>query len=237
MKTFLTSPGFLSPYGTFGADLSSVFAWAFTLLFLHGWHLGRKHQGQRHHVVTLWGMLAMLAYFTVYYLARGLGALSVEGKEGFGGPDWIYAYIFSPLLTIHILAVSLGLVLAIYMIVLGFRASFSKGGERYLKSGELRMAAKAFNYTLIGAAVLFGGLGAIRWGGPSPMARFLVYFAGFLLVAAVLGMERGMEQWLPDAGERHRKIGAFTMVLYVIALITSTATYILLYYIYPVKGA
>ena len=67
------------------------------------------------------------------------------------------------------------------------------------------------------------------------MARFLVYASGFGLVAAVLVLERGIERWMPDAATRHRKMGAFTMALYVIALVTSTTTYVMLYYIYPVK--
>lgn len=232
MKEWLTTPGFLSPFGTWGADISSVMAWLFTLLFIYGWYAGKKHQGQRHHLVTLWGMVAMLGYFTVYYLARGLGALSLEGKEGFGGPDWVYSYIFSPMLTIHILVISVGLVLAVYMIVLGFRSSFKKGNERYLKSETLKMGNKGFSYTLAGAAVLFGGFAVARWGS---MARLLVYISGFILVAGVLFMERGIERWMPDAATRHRKMGAFTMVLYVIALVTSTLTYVMLYYIYPVK--
>ncbi|TAJ98489.1 MAG: DUF420 domain-containing protein [Candidatus Manganitrophaceae bacterium] len=233
MKEFLNAPGFLSPYGTLGADVSSVMAWIFTLLFIYGWYAAKKSQGQRHHLVTLWGMIAMLGYFTLYYLARGLGALSVEGKEGFGGPDWVYSYIFTPMLTIHILVISIGLVLAVYMIVLGFRSSFKKGKERYLKAEPLKMGSKGFNYTLMGAAVLFGGVAVVRWGS---MARFLVYVSGFGLVAAVLLLERGIEQWMPDAATRHRKMGAFTMALYVIALVTSTTTYVMLYYIYPVKA-
>ncbi len=232
MKNFLTAPGFLSPYGTFGADISSIMAWLFTLLFLYGWHLGKKHQGEKHHLVTLWGMLAMLGYFTVYYLARGLGALSVEGKEGFGGPEWVYTYLFSPLLTIHIVAVSIGLVMAIYMIILGFRSSFKRGGGRYLKTESLKMSAKGFNNILLGAALIFGVVALLRWGS---LGRFLVYLVGFLLVVGMLVLERRIERWIPDAGARHRKIGAVTMILYVVALFTSTITYVMLYYIYPVK--
>jgi len=232
MKAFLTAPGFLSPYGTFGADFSSVMAWVFTLLFMYGWSLGRKHRGQRHHLVTLWGMLAMLSYFVVYYLARGLGALSAEGKHGFGGPDWVYEYIFSPILFIHILVVSVGLVLAVYMIILGYRSSAMKNRIRYLKKEPLKMGKKGFNYVLIGAAVIFGLLAVVRAGG---LARYLVYLSGFLLVAGTLFTERGLERLFPDGAKRHRKLGTLTMVLYVIALITSTTTYVMLYYIYPIK--
>jgi uncharacterized membrane protein YozB (DUF420 family) len=232
MKAYLTAKGFLSPYGTLGADLSSVLAWVFTILFIYGWYMGAKHRGQTHHTITLWGMVAMLGYFTAYYLARGLGALSLENKEGFGGPDWIYSYLFTPLLTIHILVISVGLVLAVYMIVLGFRASYKKGSERLLKSVPLKMGSRGFNYTLLGAALLFGMLAVARWGS---FARLIVYLSGFLLVAAVLLLERGIERWIPDAAARHRSIGKFTMSLYVIALLTSTSTYVMLYFVYPPK--
>ena len=232
MMQFMKSPGFLSPYGNMGTDISSVMAWIFTLLFLYGWHLARKHRGENHHLITLWGMVAMLGYFTVYYLARGLGALATEGKEGFGGPDWIYSYIFQPMLNIHIIVVSVGLVMAVYMLILGFRSSFKGNQGRYLKAGNLVMQPHIVKRILIGSGILFGALAVIRWGA---IQRFLVYLAGFLLVAMVLLLERSLEKWIPDGGIRHRKIGMFTMCLYLIALFTSTGTYILLYFIYPVK--
>jgi len=232
MKDFLTSPGFLSPYGTFGADFSTIMSWFFTLLFIYGWMAAKKHQGQRHHLVTLWGMLSMLAYFTVYYLARGLGALSIEGKEGFGGPDWVYDYIFSPILLVHIIVITVGLILAIYMIVLGFRSSAKKMQTRYLKPETLKMSSKAFKYVMIGTAIPFALLAIVRSGS---FARVIVYISGFGIVAGVLFLERAVERWWPEGAKRHRVIGTFTMALYVIALVTSTATYIMLYYIYPVK--
>ncbi len=232
MLEFLKSPGFLSPYGTMGADISSVMAWVFTLLFMYSWYLAKQHHGQRHHTLTTWGMIAMLGYFTSYYLARGLGALATEGKEGFGGPDWVYSYIFLPLLNIHILVISIGLVLAIYMLILGFRTYLKKEGEMYLRSAPLTMTSKAVRNVLIGTGVLFGGAAIVRWG---PIERFYVYLSGFLLVAFVILLERWLEKRIPDGAERHRKIGTLTMILYAIALITSTGTYLMLYFIYPVK--
>lgn len=234
MKEFLTSPGFLSPYGTFGADFSSIMAWFFTILFVYGWQQGRKHQGQRHHLITLWGMVAMLAYFTIYYLARGLGALSVEGREGFGGPDWVYNYIFSPILLVHILVISLGLILAIYMIILGYRSSMKKKNNRHLIVGTLKISSKTFKRVLLGSAGVLGLIAIIRGG---PFARIMVWVSCFLIIAIMLVLERTIERLLPDGAARHRKIGTLTMVLYVIALITSTATYVMLYYIYPIKDA
>lgn len=232
MKEFLTAPGFLSPYGTFGADFSSVMAWFFTILFVYGWQQARKHRGQRHHLVTLWGMIAMLAYFVMYYLARGLGALSVEGKEGFGGPDWVYDQIFSPILFIHIIVISLGLILAIYMIILGFRSSMKKNNNRQLIIGPLKMAPATFKKILFGSAGVLGLIAVIRGG---PFARVMVWISCFVIIAIVLIFEKTIERLLPDGATRHRKIGTLTMVLYVIALVTSTATYVMLYYIYPIK--
>jgi uncharacterized membrane protein YozB (DUF420 family) len=232
MLDFLKSPGFLSPYGTMGADISSIMAWVFTLLFMYSWYLAKKHQGQKHHLLAFWGMIAMLCYFTIYYLARGLGAMATEGKDGFGGPDWVYSYIFLPLLNIHILVISIGLVLAIYMLILGIRTSLKTATGMFLKSEPLTMAGTTARNILVGAGILFGVVAIVRWG---PIQRFYVYLAGFLLVALTLFAERKLEKWIPNGGDRHRKIGAFTMSLYAIALVTSTGTYLLLYFIYPVK--
>ena len=232
MKELFSKPGFLPAHGTFGADLSFIMAIVFTVLFIIGWRMGRKRQGDSHHVLVLWAMVTMMIYFTVYYLARGLGALATEGEEGFGGPEWIYEYIFTPLLTIHILAVSMGLVLAAYMIILGFRVTLKTAGKRVLGAGALRMSQSAFTKITIGALVLFGLLAILRWGS---MGRFLVYFFGFLLVMLVLILEKGIERFIPDGEERHRKIGTFTMALYVVALFTSSATYLMLYVIWAPK--
>ncbi|MEW6323852.1 MAG: DUF420 domain-containing protein [Nitrospirota bacterium] len=230
MKELFQRPGFLGTHGTLGADLSFVMAVLFTILFIIGWRLAKRRSANSHHTLVLWAMVSMIAYFTVYYLARGLGALATEGKEGFGGPEWMYAYIFSPLLTIHILVVSVGLVMAVYMIVLGFRASVKRNGEWALQLGPLTMSMKAFLKVLGGALVLFGVISLARC---HSFACYIVYISGFALVATVLLVEKTIEKWLPDGERRHRAIGAFTMVLYVVALVTSTTTYVLLYIIYP----
>ena len=234
MLEFLHRPGFLPAHGTMGADLSFVMALIFTILFIIGWRMGKRRQGDQHHALVLWAMVSMLAYFTVYYLARGLGALATEGKEGFGGPAWVYSYVFTPLLTIHITVVSIGLVLAVYMIALGFRVAVRKNGHRTLQAGPLSMSMGAFYKILGGAFALFAVIGLIRW---HSVARLIVYIAGFLLVAVVLLIEKGIERLIPDGERRHRAIGTFTMVLFVIALFTSSATYLMLYVIWPPKVA
>ncbi|HLB02580.1 MAG TPA: hypothetical protein VJM77_05555, partial [Nitrospiria bacterium] len=64
---------------------------------------------------------------------------------------------------------------------------------------------------------------------------WIVYISGFLLIVVVLLAEKGIERLIPDGERRHRMIGKFTMTLYVIALLTSTVTYVLLYIVYPPK--
>lgn len=232
MKELLSRPGFLPTDGTFGADLSFLMAILFTVLFIIGWRMAKKAQGNHHHVLVLWAMTSMLVYFTVYYLARGLGALATEGKEGFGGPEWIYNYIFSPLLTIHILVVSIGLILAVYMLVLGFRTSIKKAGQRILQSKTLLMSRPAFIKVGIGSLIFFGLLAIIRC---HSFACWIVYVCGFLLVFGVLLIEKGIEKFIPDGEHRHRVIGTFTMILFVVALVTSSATYMMIYVIWPPK--
>jgi uncharacterized membrane protein YozB (DUF420 family) len=232
MKEWLGRPGFLPAHGTMGADLSFLMALAFTILFLIGWRMGKKKQGNRHHALTLGAMVSMLAYFTVYYLARGLGALATEGKEGFGGPAWLYTYLFTPLLTIHITVVSIGLVLAVYMIVLGFRVAVKRSGRRVLQAGRLTMSRAVFMKITAAVFLLFGFISLIRC---HSTACRIVYISGFALVLLVLVLEKGIERLIPDGERRHRAIGTFTMVLFVIALVTSSATYLMLYVIWPPK--
>lgn len=233
MKALFSQPGFLPAHGTFGADLSFLFALAFTALFLVGWRMARKNQSNRHHALVLWAMASMLIYFSVYYLARGLGALATEGKEGFGGPVWLYSYVFGPLLTVHILAVSIGLVLSVYMIVLGFRVNIQRAGRRALQSGILKMSQPAFLKILGSTAVLLALIGLIRC--HARLRCWIVYISGFLLVFVVLLLEKGIECLIPDGERRHRLMGTFTMILFVIALFTSTATYLMLYVFWPPK--
>ncbi len=236
MLDFLKQPGFLRTYGTLGADLSFIMALTFTLLFIIGWRKARKAQGQPHHTITLWAMLSMLAYFVFYYLSRNLGALAFEGKEGFGGSQFMYNWVFSPLLTVHIAVVSVGIVMAIYMIILGYRASVKTGQRRVLKTGELRVSGQQLIMILLWVGlttIIFFLIRGFTAGFSWP--KFWVYFSAILLVALVLGLERFIERALPDGERRHRVLGTFTMVLYVTALFTSSLTYFMLYVLYPPK--
>jgi len=235
MKEWLEQPGFLSPYGTMGADLSFALAVGFTALFLVGWRKAKQGKGQAHHSVTLWAMLAMVAYFVAYYVNRGLGALAFEGEEGFGGPPELYDKLFSPLLTFHILVVTIGLVMAVYMIVLGFRASVRRGAVRTLTPGTPKGSGLAFSGWILLASIvaplLLFGL-RIMFTTPT-VGKFIGWVSTGLLVGIGVLVAEGVARRLyPDGERRHRAIGTFTMILYVIALLTSTLTWVMLYVIW-----
>ena len=74
------------PCDDVGADVSQFMA-AFHGLFIVGWIQAKQHRGSAHHWLMFGGMIAMLAFFTSYYLFRSLGVLAFEGKEGFGGSE------------------------------------------------------------------------------------------------------------------------------------------------------
>ncbi|MBI1821949.1 MAG: DUF420 domain-containing protein [Nitrospirae bacterium] len=236
MTAFLGKPGFLAPYGTFGADLSYLLAIGFTFLFMVGWYQAKKTKGQAHHTLTLVAMVAMLAYFVIYYLARELGAVAFEGKEGFGGGTTIYKWVFLPVLNIHISVVTIGIILAVYMILLGFRVSSKKGRNRVLVEGSPKLTLKKFSiYTVIVSVLLAGILFLVRiLFRPPTLGLFIAWFSlcvggGFLLI-----LFEGVAQYLlPDGAKRHRVVGTFTMTLYLFALFTSTATYLMLYVLWP----
>lgn len=229
MKEFFAKPGFLGTYGTIGTDLSYLLAVLFTSLLLVGWYMAKRHQGNRHHFLVLYSMSAMIVYFFFYYLTRKFGVLALEGKEGFGGPEWIYTYIFKPILTTHILLVIIGLVMAVYMIILGFRASFKESGKRLLKEVELRAKRKNFYVALSTTLVVLGLLTVIRC---STFRCVVVYGVVILFVTVVFFLEKIVERLLPDGAKRHRVLGRFTMVIYLIVLFTTTLTYLLLYVLY-----
>jgi uncharacterized membrane protein YozB (DUF420 family) len=236
VKTLLEQPGFLAPSGTVGADVSYLLALVFTVLFLVAWRMAKKAQGTRHHKLILVSMVAMIVYFVAYYYARSLGVLSFEGREGFGGPDDVYENIFVPVLTTHLILVTLGMVLAFYMIPQGFRASEKNGGEYSLKSGELKMKPRTFKlviFTIAGCwALVQALLLAVR---ESPFGASVAYGLIFLTVALVVSLEKLIEKMLPEGARRHRVLGRTTMIIFALILVTSTATYLMLYFIYPLK--
>lgn len=236
MKTLFEKPGFISPYGTFGADLSYLLAVAFTLLFIYGWYQAKKSRGQTHHTLTLIGMIAMLSYFVMYYLARELGSVAFEGKAGFGGGETLFYWFFNPVLNLHIGVVTIGIIMAVYMILLGYRASQKRDRERILLEGSPSGTLKKFSLYTFGisillALILFSLRILFR---PPTVGLFIAWFSLCVGGGILLILLEGIFSYLfPDGAKRHRALGTFTMVLYLTALLTSTATYFMLYILWP----
>ena len=238
MKDFLARPGFLGTAATLGGDVSQLMAMLFTVLFIIGWIQARKKLGNIHHWIVLGGMMTMLAFFTSYYLFRQLGVLAFEGRTGFSGSDFMYYRVFIPLLTFHICLVIVGLIMAIYMIVLGFRAQQFVRGRRELRPGRLEVRREKLRRIFGISAVVVVGLYAVlgtRLGTDFSVRRLVVYLSGLLVLALVLSIEKLFERIWPDGSRRHRALGRFTMIVYCILFVTGTTTYTMLYILYPGK--
>jgi uncharacterized membrane protein YozB (DUF420 family) len=236
MLDWLKQPGFLGTHATLGADLSQLMAALFTALFVIGWVQARRRRGDRHHWLMLGGMVAMLAFFTSYYLFRQLGVLAFEGKEGFGGSQALYDNVFIPLLTFHIVLVIIGLVMAIYMIVLGFRTQTIVDGKRVLRNMLLLTPGRR-------VATIFGGITAVvlllflsRVATTGFSSRKLTVYLGLLiLIGLVFAIEIGIQRIWPNGERRHRVLGTFTMIIYCVLFVTGSVTYTMLYILYPGK--
>jgi uncharacterized membrane protein YozB (DUF420 family) len=238
VKDLLARPGFLGTAATLGGDVSQLMAMLFTVLFIIGWIQARKKLGNIHHWIVLGGMVTMLAFFTSYYLFRQLGVLAFEGRTGFSGSDFMYYRVFIPLLTFHISLVIVGLIMAIYMIVLGFRAQQFVKGRRELRPGLLEVRREKLRRIFGISAVVVVGLYAIlgtRLGTDFSVRRLVVYLSGLLVLALVLSIEKLFEKIWPDGSRRHRALGRFTMIVYCILFVTGTTTYTMLYILYPGK--
>jgi len=236
LAAWLREPGFLGTHATMGADVSQFMATFFTLLFIVGWVQARKKKADHHHWLMLGGMIAMLAFFTSYYLFRNLGVLAFEGKEGFGGSQALYDNVFIPLLTVHILLVVIGLVMAIYMMVLGFRSQAFLDGKRVLKDALLQTSGRRI-VTILGGIttlVMLFFLSRVMTSGFS-LGKLSVYIGLALIIAMVFGIEIAIQRIWPNGKRRHRVLGKFTMMIYCVLFVTGTATYTMLYILYPGK--
>jgi uncharacterized membrane protein YozB (DUF420 family) len=236
MFEFLRQPGFFGTHATMGADLSQLMATLFTGLFIIGWLQAKQHRGHHHHWLMLGGMVTMVGFFTAYYLFRQLGVLAFEGKEGFGGSQALYDYVFIPVLTIHIILVIIGLVMAVYMIVLGFRSQQFLSGARVLSVARLQTSWKKVSLifaALLAVVMLLFGTRVMSAG--FSMRKLEVYIGFLTLVAIVFAVEMGIQRIWPDGGQRHRALGRFTMIVYCILFLTGTFTYAMLYILYPGK--
>ena len=236
MLEWLKQPGFFGTHATIGADLSQFMATLFTTLFVIGWVQAKHQRGNHHHWLMLSGMVAMLAFFTSYYLFRQLGVLAVEGKEGFGGSQQLYDHVFIPLLTFHIILVIIGLVMALYMIVLGFRAQAIAAGKRILKDALLQTSWAKIGtiFGVITAVVLLLFTSRVVTSGFS-MRKLMVYFGLLLLLAIVFALEIAIQRIWPNGEQRHRVLGRFTMIIYCILFVTGSTTYTMLYILFPGK--
>ncbi len=237
MQDFLKKPGFIVETGSIGADLSYLLAVIFTVLFLIAWGYAKKGQGTRHHKLIFVSMISMVIYFVGYYYARSLGVLSFEGKEGFGGPTEVYNNVFVPILTTHLVLVTLGLILTPYMIIEGFRSSKKINNEYTLISENLKVSPKKFKRLflwIIGIWLVWEIVCILM--GKSKQSQ-LAYFLIFATIALVISLELLIEKMLPNGARRHRVLGRFTMILFALILCTSTATYLMLYVIYPLAPA
>ncbi len=160
--------------------------------------------------------------------------LSFEGKEGFGGPQEVYDNIFVPILTTHLILVTLGLILSIYMICQGFRSCNRASGEYHLRTGELKVSAGAFKKILFALVGLWAVNQVILiFVRHKSFAASLAWVFIFGTAVLVVYLERVIEKLLPDGAQRHRILGRGTMVIYALILLTSTLTYLMLYVIYP----
>ncbi len=236
LAEWLRDPGFMGTHATMGADVSQFMATFFTLLFIVGWMQARKKKADHHHWLMLGGMIAMLAFFTSYYLFRNLGVLAFEGKEGFGGSQALYDNVFIPLLTVHILLVVIGLIMAIYMMVLGFRSQAFMDGRRVLKDALLQTSGRRI-VTILGGIttlVMLFFLSRVMTSGFS-LGKLSVYIGLALIIAMVFGIEILIQRIWPNGERRHRVLGKFTMMIYCVLFVTGTATYTLLYILYPGK--
>ena len=236
MAEWLKQPGFAGTHATVGADVSQFMATLFTVLFIIGWFQARHRRGSHHHRLMLGGMVAMLAFFISYYLFRQLGVLAFEGKEGFGGSQALYENVFIPLLTFHITLVTIGLVMAIYMIVLGFRTQVFVEGRRMLREQVLR-ASWRMPLLILGslAAIVVVYLVSLSVVGRFGLGKLIVWFSLLLLIAIVFALEMAIQRMWPDGARRHRVLGTFTMIIYCILFVTGSVTYTMLYILYPGK--
>ncbi len=233
---WLREPGFFGTHATVGADVSQLMATLFTLLFIVGWVQARQNKANHHHWLMLGGMIAMLAFFTSYYLFRNLGVLAFEGKEGFGGSQALYDNVFVPLLTVHILLVVIGLIMAIYMIVLGFRSQTFLAGRRVLKDALLQTSGRRIVTILssITALVMVFFFSRVMTSGFS-LGKLSVYIGLAVIIAMVFGIEILIQRIWPNGARRHRVLGKFTMLIYCVLFVTGTVTYGMLYILYPGK--
>src|SRR5439155_17570396 len=111
---------------------------------------------------------------------------------------------------------------------LGYWAQQMVVDRRELKHSELKVEQekliKVFMVSGVVLLVLYG-ISGVLFGTGFTLRRSLVYVAGLLVVGLVLGVEKTIERFWPDGGNRHRALGRFTMMIYCILFVTGSVTY------------
>lgn len=233
---WLREPGFFGTHATTGADLSQLMATLFTGLFIIGWLQARKRKADAHHWLMFGGMIAMLAFFISYYLFRSLGVLAFEGKEGFGGSQALYDNVFVPVLILHIILVIIGLIMAVYLLILGFRAQTFAGGVRQLRTGTLQASWATIAKLWSTVGVVVGAYLVYLYATERLSSRrSSVWIVFMILLGLVLLFEMAIQRIWPDGAMRHRALGRFTMIIYCVLFVTGSFTYTMLYILYPGK--
>ena len=184
-----------------GADLSQFMATIFTTLFVVGWFKARRGQADAHHWLMFGGHVGHGGVLHSLLSVPAVGRAGRGGKEGFGGSQALYDHVFVPLLIVHIILVVIGLVMAIYMIVLGFRAQMFVGDRRQLKKGRCSDDVEKNRRHHRRSPLLRCLLFALRGATVGFRCGNLEVYAGLItLVAFVLGIETAIQRLLPAAG-------------------------------------
>ena len=125
--------------------------------------------------------------------------------------------------------------MAVYMIVLGFRAQAIEQGKRIL-SGRILQTTWGKVGTIFGmlcalvALYLVYLVAADRF----RMGRLVVWVGLLALIAVVFAVEMVIQRIWPDGGQAPSELcGRFTMIIYCVLFVTGTTTYTMLYILYP----
>lgn len=220
----MDNPGLFSSRSTFGSDISYMFAVVFTVLFLISGMLAKKHRGLKHHRMILVSMAAMTLYFLFYYEVRKLGVASLSDQINFAGPDWVYDKVFRPVMMVHFIMVTFSIILAIYMIINGFKIAVRDGGEMTLKNERLKPSIMLWALGFVWLVLLTWWLFSVQQFGWGHWIMFLSLGYFIPSVLAIL-----IQKALPESEKRHRVLGRICILLFAGLLITSTLAYCLLY--------
>lgn len=220
----MNNPGLFSSRSTLGSDVSYLFAVIFTVLFLISGVLAKKHKGLKHHRMILVSMVTMTLYFLFYYEVRRLGVTSLTDQINFAGPEWVYRKIFRPVMMVHFMMVTFSIILAIYMIINGFKIAVRNAGEMTLKNERLKPSITLWALGLVWLFFLTWWLFSVHQFGWDHIIMFLAL--GYFIPA---GLAVLIHKTLPESEKRHRVLGTICLGLFVGLLLTSTLAYSMLY--------